>query len=147
VVLRTLDAKLARAEKPTYLLQLCFYSDGITAVQGTRPEHMHVFLGVGEKRTLPYDDFAAYYRRVRSRFESVVASPVATEPYPVDQCALCEFHGVCKDRWRAEDSLVLVAGARRAQVVRLRDAGLPTLMALEQARPGTTLQHVAPHAF
>ena len=55
-----LDAKLARAEKPTYVLQLCFYSDGIAAIQGVRPEHMHVFLGVGEKRALRYDDFGAY---------------------------------------------------------------------------------------
>jgi uncharacterized protein len=142
-----LDAKLARAEKPTYVLQLCFYSDGIAAIQGERPEHMHVFLGVGEKRSLRYDDFAAYYRRARSRFESVIASPTMTEPYPVEPCTLCAFHGLCKDRWRAEDSLVLVAGARRAQVVRLRDAGLPTLKALAEARPGTPVAHIAPHAF
>jgi uncharacterized protein len=32
-----LDAKLARAEKPTYVLQLCFYSDGIASIQGPRP--------------------------------------------------------------------------------------------------------------
>ncbi|MGH8681876.1 MAG: hypothetical protein ACREVS_19875 [Burkholderiales bacterium] len=38
----SLDAKLARAEKPTYVLQLCFYSDGIAALQGAPPEHMHV---------------------------------------------------------------------------------------------------------
>jgi len=142
-----LDAKLARAEKPTYVLQLCFYSDGIAAIQGARPEHMHVFLGVGEKRSLRYDDFAAYYRRVRSRFESVITSPAATEPYPVESCTLCEFHGVCKDRWRAEDSLVLVAGARCAQVARLHEAGLPTLTALAQTRPGTPVPHVAPRAF
>ncbi len=106
-----------------------------------------MFLGVGEKRTFRYDDFAAYYRRVRSRFESAVASPAATEPYPVEHCALCEFHGVCKDRWRAEDSLVLVAGARRAQVVQLREAGLPTLKALGQAQPGTKVAQVAPHTL
>lgn len=46
-----LDAKLARAEKPTYVLQLCFYSDGIAAVQGLPPEHMHVLLGPGETRS------------------------------------------------------------------------------------------------
>jgi uncharacterized protein len=142
-----LDAKLARAEKPTYVLQLCFYSDGIARIQDVRPEHMHVFLGAGDKRALRYDDFAAYYRRVRSRFESAVAAPVATEPYPVDHCTLCEFHGVCKDRWRADDSLVLVAGARRAQIARLREAGLPTLKALAQATPGRAVPQVAPHAF
>src|SRR5207248_4727440 len=76
-----LDAKLARAEKPTYVLQLCFYSDGIAKVQGMRPEHMHVFLGIGETRALRYDDFVAYYRRVRLRFESAISSPGETEPY------------------------------------------------------------------
>ncbi len=68
-----LDAKLARAEKPTYVLQLCFYSDGIAAIQGSPPEHMHVLLGVGRAaRSLRYDDFAAYYRRVRARFEAAI---------------------------------------------------------------------------
>src|SRR5438094_837287 len=53
-----LDAKLARAEKPTYVLQLSFYSDGIAAIQGVAPERMHVLLGIGEQRALRYDDFA-----------------------------------------------------------------------------------------
>src|SRR5438067_1801539 len=55
------DAKLARAEKPTYLLQLCFYAEGIAAIQGETPERMHVLLGGGERRTLRHVDFAAYY--------------------------------------------------------------------------------------
>ena len=117
-----LDAKLARAEKPTYVLQLCFYSDGIASVQGRRPEHMHVLLGIGEQRTLRYDDFAAYYRRVRARFEEAIASATPTEAYPVEHCGLCDFRGVCRSRWIAEDHLVQVAGVRREQVVRLRDA-------------------------
>jgi uncharacterized protein len=142
-----LDAKLARAEKPTYVLQLCFYSDGIAAIQGERPEHIHVFLGVGEQRAFRYDDFAAYYRRVRARFETAVASAGATESYPVESCSLCEFHGVCRDGWRAEDSLVLVAGARRAQVVHLREARLPTLEALARAQPRTKVANVAERAF
>ena len=40
-----LDAKLARAEKPTYVLQLCFYSERVAAIQGAPPEHTHVLLG------------------------------------------------------------------------------------------------------
>ncbi len=94
-----LDAKLARAEKPTYVVQLCFYSDGVAAIQGLPPEHMHVLLGIGEQRALRYDDFAAYYRRVRAAFEGAIATPGATEPYPVEHCALCEFRGVCGERW------------------------------------------------
>ena len=141
------DAKLAREEKPTYVLQLCFYSDGLARAQGERPEQMHVFLGVGQTRPLRYDDFAAYYRRVRSQFERALAAPSDTRPYPVEHCALCEFHGVCRDRWRADDSLVLVAGARRAHVAMLEEARVTTLAALANAHPATAVAGITPQAF
>jgi uncharacterized protein len=141
------DAKLARAEKPTYVLQLCFYSEAIGAIQGAPPERMHVLLGIGERRALRHADFAAYYRRVRRGFEAAIGRPRATEPYPVEHCALCEFREVCDDRWREEDHLVLVAGMRRDQVARLRAGGIPTLARLGQARPGTAVDRVAPHTF
>src|SRR5262245_16715044 len=63
-----LDAKLARAEKPTYVLQLCFYTEAIAGIQQVEPTAMHVLLGIGERRTLRYTDFVAYYRRVRNGF-------------------------------------------------------------------------------
>jgi len=142
-----LDAKLARAEKPTYVLQLCFYSDGIARVQGERPEHMHVLLGIGEQRTLRYDDFAAYYRRVRAQFEAAVDSTTPTEAWRVEHCGLCSFRAVCHSAWIAEDHLVQVAGVRREQIVRLRDASIPTMAALARAAPGTVVPRIAPHAF
>src|SRR5258705_5111357 len=43
-----LDAKLARAEKPVYVLQLCFYSEAIAEIQDVTPEAMHALLGIGE---------------------------------------------------------------------------------------------------
>src|SRR5205823_12560383 len=89
------------AEKPTYVLQLCFYSAGVAAIQGVPPERMHVLLGIGEQRALRYDDFAAYYGRVRAGFEAAIDAPPATEPYRVDHCSLCQFRGVCAARWDA----------------------------------------------
>jgi len=124
------DAKLARAEKPTYLLQLCFYAEGIAAIQGEPPERMHVLLGGGEKRALRYHDFAAYFRRVRQSFERAAREPQPTEPYPVEHCALCEFRQICDERWEAEDHLTLVAGIRRAHVEELRAVGVTTVAAL-----------------
>src|SRR2546428_895964 len=142
-----LDAKLARAEKPTYVLQLCFYSAGVAVIQGVPPERMHVLLGIGEQRALRYDDFAAYYRHVRAGFETAIAAPQVTEPYPVEHCSLCDFRAVCAARWEAEDHLVQVASVRRDQVTRLRDGGLPTLTALAQVAPGTAVADVAAHTF
>jgi predicted RecB family nuclease len=140
-----LDAKLARAEKPTYVLQLCFYTEAIAAIQGVTPTAMHVLLGIGERRTLRHADFSAYYRRVRAGFVAALARGEATEPYRVDHCALCDFRTVCGERWTAEDHLVLVAGIRRDQVTRLRASGVGTLAALGRMAPGTAVPQVAPH--
>ena len=141
-----LDAKLARAEKPTYVLQLCFYTAAIASIQQMTPSAMHVLLGVGERVTLRHADFAAYYRRVRAGFLAALKRGDATEPYPVDHCALCEFRQVCDERWAQEDHLSLVAGIRRGQVTRLRSAGIGTLTQLAQA-PATPVPHVASHTF
>jgi uncharacterized protein len=141
------DAKLARAEKPTYVLQLCFYSEAIAAMQGVPPEAIHVLLGIGERRTLRLADFAAYYRRVRHGFEAALRRGEPTEPYRVEHCALCEFRQVCEEGWVREDHLVLVAGIRRDQVKRLRAGGIATLTSLAAARPGTRVDRLAEHTF
>lgn len=141
------DAKLARAEKPTYVLQLCFYCEAVEAIQGTAPEAMHVVLGIGERRSLRLADFAAYYRRVRTGFEAALARQDRTEPYRVEHCALCDFRQVCHEQWTREDHLLLVAGIRRDQVRRLRAGGLGTLADLAGAAPGTRVQELAAHTF
>src|SRR5437667_8703513 len=128
-----LDAKLARAEKPTYVLQLCFYTEAIASIQRVTPEKMHVLLGIGERRTLRHADFAAYYRRVRAGFLAALGRAAKTEPYPVEHCALCEFRQVCDEQWAREDHLSLVAGIRREQVNRLRSASIHTLEQLAWA--------------
>jgi len=137
------DAKLAREEKPTYVLQLCLYAEAIAAIQGAPPEAMHVLLGIGERRTLRHPDFAGYYRRARDGFAAALARADATEPYPVEYCGLCEFRGVCGERWVQEDHLSLVAGVRREQVPRLRAAGLHTLTALAHAPAGAKPDRVS----
>ncbi len=141
-----LDAKLARAEKPTYALQLCFYTEAIASIQHVTPEAMHVLLGIGERRTLRHADFAAYYRRVRAGFLAALGNGVPTQPYRVEHCALCEFRQVCNERWQREDHLLLVAGIRRGQVNRLRSAGIVTLTQLAET-PKTPVPHVAPDTF
>src|SRR5439155_10169581 len=36
------DTKLARHSRPSYVLQLCFYSEQVGRIQGAMPELMHV---------------------------------------------------------------------------------------------------------
>jgi predicted RecB family nuclease len=142
-----LDAKLARAEKPVYVLQLCFYTEAIEAIQGVTPAAMRVLLGTGEPVALRYTDFAAYYRRVKAAFTAALERGGPTEPYRVEHCNLCEFRRVCEERWQREDHLLLVANIRRDHVTKLRAAGLPTLVALGSAEASRRIPELAPRTF
>jgi predicted RecB family nuclease len=128
-----LDTKLARHAKPAYILQLCFYSERIGAIQGLAPAQMHVLLGNLTQESFRPEEFGAYYRRVCRRLEEFVANPPETEPYPCEQCGICEFKPLCDERWDAVDHLCRVAGIQRQQIDRLASAGITTLAALGNA--------------
>ena len=95
------DAKLAREAKAGAVLQISLYSDLLADVQGRSPEHMHLALGRSdEPERFRVDDFAAYYRMVRRRFEAHVASdPLShTYPEPVAHCDVCNWSQECDAR-------------------------------------------------
>jgi uncharacterized protein len=127
------DTKLARHSKPSYVLQLCFYSEQVGRIQGRPPERMHVVLGTHERESLRVGDFLAYYLRVRRRFESAVAAGIDVYPLPVSFCSRCDFLSRCEARWRADDHLSLVARMRRDQTRRLEAEGIATVAQLARA--------------
>ena len=50
-------------------MQLCLCSELLAAVQGRSPEWMHVVSGSGERHSFRVDEFSAFYRRLRRRYE------------------------------------------------------------------------------
>jgi predicted RecB family nuclease len=128
------DTKLARRSKPTYILQLCFYSEQVERIQGCEPELMHVVLGSGERESFRLHDFAAYYRRVRDRFVAAVEAGLDTYPLPVAHCPLCDFKELCEAQWERDDHPSRVANIRRDQIARLAAVDITTLTDLAEAR-------------
>jgi predicted RecB family nuclease len=129
------DTKLARHSKPSYLVQLCLYSDLLARVQGRLPEHMHVVLGTGQRETFRLDEFFAFYRRLRRRYSARLAESFqGTYPDPVAHCGLCRWSVHCAARRQADDHLSLIAGLGRAQTVRLQEGGITTCAQLAAAR-------------
>ncbi len=141
------DTKLARHSKPSYVLQLCFYSEQVGRIQGSMPERMHVVLGTKERESLRVDDFMAYYRRVRERFVEAVDAGIDVYPLPVSYCGRCDFLARCEARWVADDHLTLVARMRRDQSRRLEEAGIPTVAALAEAPDEARPAKMAPRTF
>jgi uncharacterized protein len=132
------DAKLARSDaKPGHVLQLCFYADAIEALTGSPPEHLHLWLGSGEVESLVAVEFRPYWRRLRSQLAVLLdgeAGEPDTVPEPCAHCDFCEFQDTCSDEWRANDSLIYVAGVRGDDRLALEAAGLGTMELLAERR-------------
>jgi uncharacterized protein len=130
------DTKLARHVKASAVLQICSYVDQLTAIQGPQPTNLRVVLGGGahEEVVLRVDDYMAYYRAAKRRFEEAFGLPAgATYPEPVDHCEVCRWWQVCRDRRRADDHLSLVANISSRQRRALVDRGITTVVQLANA--------------
>lgn len=138
------DTKLARHVKAGAVLQICSYVDQLEGLQRVRPEHMLVVLGgsAREVARLRVDDYMAYYRAAKHRFEAAVFGadasapsppsypPESTYPEPVEHCDVCRWSELCQAQRRRDDHLSLVAGITSHQRKALRARGVGTLTAL-----------------
>ncbi len=142
------DAKLAREAKARAVLQLCVYTDHLARIQGRAPRYFHIAVG-GEQAPvrLLADDFMAYYRALRSRFEAFVAEPQATYPEPVEHCGVCVWWKRCEERRRGDDHLSLVAGINRRQRDRLVAADVRSLAELGRLAPEVSVDGIASDAL
>ena len=128
------DTKLAQDTRGGTILQLALYADMLAQVQGVNPVYFYVITPGTPFVTHPYrlDDYAAYFRRIRSRLLEHLARGHETiiredYPEPVEHCAVCRWWDQCDARRRADDHLSFIAGATRGQRTELADRGVTTL--------------------
>src|SRR5262245_10090235 len=63
------ETKLARSTKARAIIQLCFYSDMLAAIQGVIPDYMHVVLGGGAKpETFFVQRYLAFFRKIKEDY-------------------------------------------------------------------------------
>ena len=141
------DTKLARHVKAGAVLQICSYVEQLERIQGVRPIQMRVVLGgsAREEASLRVDDYMAYYRAAKRRFEESVLGtdvvpavaatypPDASYPEPVDHCDVCRWAELCVKRRRDDDHLSLVAGITSRQRKALVGREIDTVVRLAAA--------------
>lgn len=131
------ETKLARSTKARAIIQLSFYSDLLSRIQGVMPDYMHVVLGnVADPETFSVHRYLAYFQKIQGEFENANQAQVETYPEPVDHCRVCGWFRVCDDRWRSDDHLSLVAGTSRNQRKRLVACGVQTVHELASLESG-----------
>ena len=129
-----IDTKLARETKGNTVLQICLYSDLVSAAQKLTPEFAYVVTPGSnyEPQEFRFADYAAYYRRVRRSLERAVTTGFEEEfyPEPKPHCEICRWRGHCDAKWREDDHLSLVAGISKSQIGELAKHGITTTAGL-----------------
>ncbi len=147
------DTKLARAVKAGAVLQMCVYAALLEAVQGIAPEWLTVVTGDRASHRHRTEDFSAYFRYVRDRFEAKIERDrddpqrATTYPNPVEHCRVCPWSPTCIQRRRDDDHLSIVAGMRRVDTERLTAGGLPQLAVLARTAQAATVAEMPPTTF
>ena len=131
-----IDTKLARETKAGTVLQLCLYSDLLTAAQGTAPEYMHVVAPWSdfEPQQYRFTDYAAYFRKVQHALRQSLSDQETEETYPdpKEHCNICRWREKCDKRRRVDDHLCLVAGISKLQINELKQWGIATVQDLAE---------------
>jgi uncharacterized protein len=139
-----MDTKLARSPKTYFIIQLCFYSDLLTTLQGFRPSNMHVVLGDRSELNFRFDQFSQYYQTLKERFLEGISQDADTYPETTEHCSLCRWRGLCEEKWLQDDHLNQVANITKIQIKKLRSAGIHTLAQLAKHDDCVKIQKLAP---
>jgi len=140
------DTKLSRGVKAAAIIQMCVYADLLARLQGVRPETVYVVTGDGVEHPHRLEDYAAYYRHAKARFEARVlggSQALGTYPDPVDHCRVCVWYPTCIQRRRDDDHPSIVAGMRRVDTERFLEGGIPTLTAVAALSGDASVPDVA----
>ena len=94
-----IDTKLSKAEKASFLIQLCFYSELLGAIQGFVPTHAHIVTGDMRLRSFKLNDYFSFYKRLKKDFLASLADTTLDDHYPepCPRCATCAWQNICKN--------------------------------------------------
>jgi len=131
-----IDTKLSRETKSGSILQLCLYADLLSEIQGFPPEHIYIVVPWSnfEPQVFRFNDYSAYYRKVKGEALSAIkqGNLGQTYPDPKSHCDICRWRSNCDLRRRNDDHLCLVANISKNQINELKRNGIETLKTLAE---------------
>lgn len=132
-----IDTKLAKKQKVSYLIQLCFYGELLEQIQGVFPKYGYIVDGnfIEHKHALVHS--REYFRRLAREFLQAVDGDTlqGVSPEPCTRCPTCSWSAHCQEKWKEERHLSLVARINGNQRRKLQAAGIRTIDQLAEADP------------
>ncbi len=154
------DAKLARAAKPHYLLQLAIYVDALGALELKAQGGLHgLVLGSRTVELFEESEMVPAMRRARQILEDTYALVAAGQTQKFElanlalhcesesNCKICEYPDLCKKNRKDVDHLVQVAGINKSQIEKLKASGIATMTQLAEATDAQRPADFVPQTF
>jgi predicted RecB family nuclease len=125
------DAKLTKKIKPTFVIQLCCYTEMLKSIQGRKPEFITVALGNGENKRLRTSDFYYYYQTLKSSFiNDQNHFTLNNRPDPADSKNWGNWSNVAESILLEKDHLFQVATITKGQIKKLNQVSIHTMQQL-----------------
>jgi predicted RecB family nuclease len=124
------DTKLARKAKITALLQLAAYSEQLMRLGIDIGPNVHIILGDNRTSTHALRDILPVYRKRRARLQQIIdgrmadAQPTAWGDPRYTACGRCAH---CSEQVELHGDVLLVAGMKLTQRLKLNEAGIATI--------------------
>ena len=131
------DTKLAQSPKPYYAIQLCCYTEMLSAVTGdSMAEKFGIILGGKDRVEFRVEDFIHYYGRIKSNFllmQECFTGNIKDRPEPLPQADHGRWTSHAETFFHETDHLVQVSGITVGQIKKLKKAEITTMTALAAA--------------
>lgn len=130
------DTKLAKSNRPYFIMQLCCYSWMLEGIQGTLPNEAVVVQGDLKETRFRLASFFSYFERLKLDYLASQLAFKADWPQRPDP-AFAKDYGrwatFAKQKLEEEDSLSLVANIRKSQIKKLQANGITKLTDLARS--------------
>jgi len=128
------DAKLSHTVKPSFLIQLCCYTDMLEAIQGICPTNISVVLGTRERKQFQTRDFIYYYRRLLATFLHTMDNfDPDNQPDPAKSKTWGRWSNYATATLVDKDHLFQVANITKNQIKELTRAGITSMHQLVES--------------
>lgn len=142
------DTKLASKVKPTFIVQLCCYSEMLKAIQGVMPHKMVVFLGNQEREEFKTLDFHYKYQSLKKSFLTSQQQFDATSmPDPADSKSWAHWSNYAEQLLVEKDHLFQIAGITQSQIKKLNRGGILTMQQLVDTDEEERIKKLNPASF
>ena len=130
------DVKLSRQASPTHIIQLCCYAEMLEAVQGIRPQNLHIILGNKKPVSFRTNDYYFYYLQLKEAFLAFHDNFKADEAPEINNWNgdFGRWTGHVEALLKKKDHLCRVANITKSQIKKLNQAGIATFSQLANSK-------------